>query len=123
MYDCNQKILGQPFLDGKNTKRHARILGERRFTMCPFPLVPSYFHSYFTVCSNDTQIELTTYDSKSFAVDIMTFNVHVYCKSCHRESTLKLIRAFSEKVVQERGMCPSCTNRGTLVYVSSIGKR
>jgi len=111
------------FLTGRTQSVTPISLGEPGFTMCPFPRVPRYFHSYFTVCSNDTQIELTTFDSKSFAGNMMTFNVHVYCKSCHRESTLKLIRAFSEKVVQERGTCPSCTNRGNLVYVSSIGKR
>ena len=53
----------------------------------------------------------------------MSFQVNVYCKKCHRESVIQLMRGITENDVNNNFMCPICETIGDLVYVSSIGKK
>ena len=51
------------------------------------------------------------------------FNVNVICKKCHRVSVLQLFKIVPEEEINQNARCPACDLKGTLVYVSSIGKK
>jgi hypothetical protein len=51
------------------------------------------------------------------------YNVNVICKTCHRISVMELIKIVPEEEINQHARCPVCDVKGSLVYLSSIGKK